>query len=307
MTFADRPLQTFLQNCVQSYHLAKFIPTDPVEFVHRYPDRRDQEVTAVFAAQLAYGNVTQIKRSVAEVLVRMHSVSPSPQAWIQGFPRKRQASLAAFSTFVHRFNSGEAMVGLAELMARSYKVYGSLEGHFFHHFGSRSRSLEVALNLLLTDWREWANELSYPRSSGLFFFLSSPDQGSACKRWCMFLRWALRKDEIDPGFWSEHEFARAAREQLVIPMDTHVGEISRFVGLTDRKSNDWKAALQVTKRLRDVNPTDPLLYDFSLARLGIVKGCKKKFVQTICPSCKVHSVCILANKKSGTPKRKLSR
>lgn len=48
---------------------------------------------------------------------------------------------------------------------------------------------------------------------------------------------------------------------------TH-GNVSRQLGLLTRNQNDRKAVEELTARLREMDPVDPIRYDFSLFGLG---------------------------------------
>jgi uncharacterized protein (TIGR02757 family) len=115
----------------------------------------------------------------------------------------------------------------------------------------------------------------------------------------MFLRWMGRKDQLDPGLWSETGPLRTAEtylhpSQLVLPLDTHTGRISQYLSLTSRKSLNWKAALEVTARLRKSDPLDPTRYDFALSRMGILEYCKRKYRPEICEACQLLPACRFA-------------
>jgi uncharacterized protein (TIGR02757 family) len=102
----------------------------------------------------------------------------------------------------------------------------------------------------------------------------------------MMLRWVVRPaDGIDLGLWSG-----IAPAQLVIPVDTHVCRISRYLGLTSRKAADWRMAQEITTVLRTFDPADPVKYDFSLAHLGISEGCNGKDMSR-CTSCPIVGIC----------------
>ena len=70
-----------------------------------------------------------------------------------------------------------------------------------------------------------------------------------------------------------------------MPIDTHVSRIAAFLGLTRRRTVDWKMALEVTRRLRRLEPDDPVKYDFALSRLGIVEGCPRHRSPARCGLC----------------------
>ena len=80
----------------------------------------------------------------------------------------------------------------------------------------------------------------------------------------MFLRWMVRKGPVDLGIW---EFMEP--KDLLIPLDVHVSRISRQMGLLTRKNNDFKAVVELTNRLKDICPEDPIKYDFAMFGFGV--------------------------------------
>ncbi|MEW5909317.1 MAG: TIGR02757 family protein, partial [Thermodesulfobacteriota bacterium] len=94
--------------------------------------------------------------------------------------------------------------------------------------------------------------------------IALPERGSPCKRMNLFLRWMVRKDEIDPGGWDE-----IPPSKLIVPLDTHLHSVSIALGLTCRKQANLKTALEITNRFKTISPEDPVRYDFSLTRFGI--------------------------------------
>jgi uncharacterized protein (TIGR02757 family) len=98
------------------------------------------------------------------------------------------------------------------------------------------------------------------------FYFPSPTDGSPCKRLNLFLRWMVRREGVDLGLWRTIAPAR-----LVIPLDAHVFTIARRVGLTRYRSPGWRMALDITERLRRLDPHDPVKYDFALHRMGLWK------------------------------------
>lgn len=81
----------------------------------------------------------------------------------------------------------------------------------------------------------------------------------------MALRWLVRDDGIvDMGLWKALTPA-----QLFIPLDVHVGNVSRELGLLTRKANDRKSVMELTEVLRSFRPDDPVIYDYALFGIGI--------------------------------------
>ena len=96
--------------------------------------------------------------------------------------------------------------------------------------------------------------------------VATPKRNSACKRLNMFLRWMVRRDSngVDFGLWDTIK-----PYQLVCPCDLHVDRVARKLGLITRKQTDWQTAKELTGRLREFDPQDPVKYDFALFGLGI--------------------------------------
>ena len=117
--------------------------------------------------------------------------------------------------------------------------------------------------------------------------LPHPDRGSACKRLNLFLRWMVRgPDGVDFGLWRE-----VPAGELVVPLDTHVHRIGRFIGLTRRKDLSWKTAEDVTRRLRQLDAEDPVRYDFALSHLGISGTCASRKDLRRCADCPLKPIC----------------
>ena len=92
---------------------------------------------------------------------------------------------------------------------------------------------------------------------GIKFMFPLPEKGSACKRMNLFLRWMIRKDELDFGIWNE-----IPSSKLVIPVDTHVARICQSLRLTNRKIPGWKMAEEITEKLKKYFEDKDLLKRF---------------------------------------------
>jgi uncharacterized protein (TIGR02757 family) len=80
----------------------------------------------------------------------------------------------------------------------------------------------------------------------------------------MMLRWLCRKDGIvDLGIWDA-----VPQSELMIPIDVHVARTARMLGLVSRKQNDRRTVEELTARLREFSPDDPVRYDFALFGVG---------------------------------------
>ncbi len=103
-------------------------------------------------------------------------------------------------------------------------------------------------------------------SRGVRFMFPDPLKGSACKRQNLFLRWMIRNDELDFGLWKE-----IPTSKLIVPVDTHIAQISKKLQLTKRENVSWKMAEEITNNLKKFDENDPVKYDFALCHIGMRK------------------------------------
>ncbi len=256
-------LRTLLEGACANYD-ARWIDPDPVQFVWRYDRPEDREVAGVIASSLAYGNVTQIKKSVERVL---GTLGPRPARTIDSI--KAAGALESLGGFKHRFNDATDVVCLLVFLRQMRAAAGSVEG-FFAGDGVVT-DIRTALESFVDRTLALSRDGLYgpgplPASAGVRFFFPSPKDGSACKRICLFLRWMVRADSVDPGGWT-----RVPRSALLVPLDAHIINIGKSARLTRRITPGWKMAEEITATLRACDPKDPVKYDFPLHRMGLFK------------------------------------
>ena len=244
----------------------RFVDPDPLEFVRAQANRADREVVGLVAASLAYGNVVQIKRSVAAVVAVL---GPRPADAVRALDPVEAAR--RLGRFRHRFNTGRDVACLLFFMRQALASHGSLEAFFAEgHDPSEpdvGRSLDsFSSRILALDHGGLYRGRRLPPSAGVRFFFPSPADGSACKRLNLYLRWMVRRGGVDLGVWTA-----VAPRALVIPLDAHIHAIARRVGLTRYRAPGWAMAADITTRLRRFDPEDPVKYDFALHRLGLWK------------------------------------
>jgi len=246
----------------------RYLDTDPLGIVRRYPRPEDRELVGLLAAALAYGNVKSIRAKLEWLLCRMGGESPS--AFLDAWSAEHDWRL--FEAFSHRFTRGSDIALLLSLVKQARRGAGTLEAFFCEgDVAPESTTLEAAMasyveRLFAQDARPFHASGNVPPNSGARYLLPSPSGGSVCKRHCLFLRWMVRHDDgVDCGVWK-----RVSPTRLVIPLDTHMQRMARALGLTRRKSSTWAMALEVTRALRAFDPTDPTRFDFALSRLGIL-------------------------------------
>jgi uncharacterized protein (TIGR02757 family) len=238
---------------------------DPLRFPHQYARAADQEVVALIAAVLAYGNARAILGSVSRVL---DALGPAPASLLDTVrPLDLRARLNGFR---HRWTSGLDVAGLLWRAAQAIREHGSLGALFLRGYTPEDPNVGPSLTrwvdaLLEYDPRPVRPAQPERAGSGVRYLLPRPADGSACKRLNLLLRWMVRRDDgLDLGLWSE-----VSPSGLVIPLDTHSSRVARGLGLTQRATMDWRAAEEVTRSLRKYDPDDPVRYDFALCHVSM--------------------------------------
>lgn len=264
----------------------RHLANDPLSFCHRYTEPEDQEVAALIASVFAYGNVAVIKGSLGRIFDQL---GPAPARFVDRFDPARQP--AAFAGFRHRFNDAADLRALLWAISRIRHQAGSIQQFFARFHDPAAETVEQGLNgfsaaVLGLDYRPVFGPGGLAADSSYRFLFPAPTGGSACKRACMFLRWVARPaDGIDLGLWSV-----VRPRQLVIPVDRHIERIGRLLGLTGRRTPDWRMALEITAGLRRLAPDDPVRYDFSICHLGISEGCNGT-KGPACRQCPIRAHC----------------
>ncbi len=236
------------------------VSPDPIEIPRLYSNKTDIELTAFVASVFAYGNVKQILKTLYAITDLLGN---RPAQTL-----KRKSNLSdeiRLSQIKYRFYSNEDIVNLFELLRFVYKKYDSLENLFARGFDAKEKNVKTGIeNFSREMLRICENKNCLTR--GIKFMFPLPSKNSATKRMNLFLRWMVRKDEIDFGLWKN-----MPASTLVIPLDVHIGKIARKLGFTQRKSNDWKTAEEITDALKIFDAEDPVKYDFALCHIGMRK------------------------------------
>lgn len=286
-------LRVHLEALYAATDVEERLRADPVSFAHRYEDPRDVEIAGVVAAATAFGRVSLFRPLLTDLFARMDRAG-GPRAYVDGFSPDVEGPRLA--PIVYRWNRGIDWTLWFATLRRVLERHATLEGLFRRSPGDPD--VRPALSGAIAELRDAAVAVApacglpvatfdaLPR--GFRYFLPSPDDGSACKRWNMFLRWMVRPpaEGIDLGVWSTIPTAA-----LVVPLDTHVARIARFVGLTRRTDGSWRTAAEVTDNLRRLDPDDPVRFDFAIAHLGISGACRGRREPMVCVSCPLDAVC----------------
>lgn len=243
-------LRPMLNDLYGQLNQSAYIAPDPLQILLEYHDDRDREVAGLIAALLAYGRVASILNSARRVLSPMQS---APADWLaDASPARIRKHLEGFQ---HRWTRADEMeqllLGLRKLLRKGLSLR---EVFLSHHSGQEDfRSAMAGLFRELVGGEVGSNSLA-----------PDPMRPGACKRVHMYLRWMIRRDQVDPGCWAGLDASR-----LLVPVDVHMLRISRGLGLTKRRQADLRASREITECFRVLEPEDPVRYDFSLTRLGI--------------------------------------
>jgi uncharacterized protein (TIGR02757 family) len=237
-----------LESLYARYNRREFVHPDPIECLAGYPDPADREIAGLVASALAYGRVEQILRSVRNALDRL---GPRPRAFVAEAPSAAIARVCR--GFRHRFTDGTALASLLSGAGALLREHGTLNTAFVSGLDPADETVESAMN-------RFSSSLGMEER----YLVPAPAEGSACKRFCLYLRWMVRQDEVDPGGWTG---VRPA--QLIVPLDTHMARIAREMGLTRRNTANFAMAREVTRAFARFCPEDPVRYDFALTRFGI--------------------------------------
>ncbi|HEY2905207.1 MAG TPA: TIGR02757 family protein [Vicinamibacterales bacterium] len=239
---------------------------DPIQIVRRFTRSDDREVVGFCAGALAFGRVASVLQSIERLLTIM---GPRPADYVRRFDPRRDGP--AFADLVHRWTRGPDLVALVWVLAQMIRTSGSIEGFFLEGYDPEGVDIERALDSF--SCRALALDLKsaygrVPRRPGVCYFFPRPSAGSGCKRLNLFLRWMVRRDALDLGVWQ-----RVRPAQLVVPLDTHVIRVGRCLRLTRYTSPGWPMARDITASLRELDPDDPVKYDYSLCHLGMMNAC----------------------------------
>ncbi|MHB8205885.1 TIGR02757 family protein [Mucilaginibacter sp.] len=258
-------LKLFLDSKVAQYNQPDFIKNDPVSIPHLFTKKQDIEIMGFWAATLAWGQRVTIINKCKELIELMDG---APYDFIINH---QDTDLKKLLHFKHRtFNDIDTLYFIA-FFRYHYENYESLEAAFIPNqtlipSGSEeSVNVQSPVETALNHFRSYFFSLpDFPHRTKKH--VSSPSQKSTCKRLNMFLRWMVRKDDcgVDFGIWSQLKPA-----DLIMPCDLHVDRVARKLNLITRKQTDWQTAVELTQRLREFDPIDPVKYDFALFGLGI--------------------------------------
>jgi len=252
-TIQNSDLKSFLDEKYADYNQPNFIENDPISIPHQFDKKEDIEIAGFLVATIAWGNRTSIIKNGNRLMKEMGYF---PHEFILNASER---DLLAFETFVHRTFNGNDAIYFLKTLQRIYRDQGGLEKVFTTGY-ERSNDLSGSFQHFRQLFFETDHEKRIEKH------VADVSRKSTGKRLCMFLRWMVRNDKhgVDFGLWKD-----IPASALMLPLDLHTGNVSRKLGLLQRKQNDWQAVEEITSKLREFDPVDPVKYDFALFGLGV--------------------------------------
>lgn len=243
----------YMDELVEKYETPDFIHNDPIQFPHRFSKKEDIEIAGFLASIFAYGKREVFIRKLNILFERMED---KPHKFVLNFCKENDS----LNDFDYRFSVGIDIVQIMIILKDLYSSGENLEGLFAHGYktsGTLKGSLQGAVDYFYS-----RQELQV--TNGFYHLLPNPSKNSACKRLNMLLRWLVRDGYVDLGVWKFMD-----KSELLIPLDVHVAKVSRNLGILLRKQNDFSAVTELTQKLREFDPKDPVKYDFAMFGYGV--------------------------------------
>lgn len=250
---AFQDLQNFLNEKYHQYANIDFIGSDPIQVPKLFTAKEDIEISAFLTATISWGNRAAIIKSAHWLMQLMDF---EPYSFIVNSSEKEIDRIADF--YYRTFQPIDCQFFIHSLR-NIYKNHGGLHTVFYQPY-SQSENIADALKTFYQLF------FSIPHQVRTTKHLANIAKGSSAKRINMFLRWMVRpnSERVDFGIWDNIDCSH-----LQIPLDIHVGNVARKLGMITRKQNDWKTVTELTSFLRRMDSSDPVKYDFALFGLGV--------------------------------------
>jgi len=278
-------LQQPLDRLCREFDWARRVEQDAIQFPHRYHDPADIEIAGLFASCMAYGRVDLFGAWVTWVLDRM---GESPARFVWSFDLEKHR--AVFAGFRYRFNRDRDVLAFCLAAQRVLASHGSLQAFYLEGYSPAHHHVGLALEHFANGFVGGDLSAVFPRnrlSYGFKHWFPLPSTGGACKRLHLYLRWMVRRERPDFGIWQG-----IPPSALLMPVDTHIENMARSIGLTRRRSRTWRMVEELTAALRRLDPADPVKYDFALCHKRMSGQCLNRRDAAVCSPCGLKPVCV---------------
>ncbi len=250
MNFSE--LQSFLDEKADLYNHPNFIESDPIQIPHLFSQKEDIEIAGFLSATIAWGNRKMIIQNSHKMVDLLGN---APYDFVMSHSND---DLERLQNFVHRTFNGQDFTSFIKGLRHIYQNYGGLEAVFSQPTATGKMQQNISA------FKKAFFEIEHQNRTQKH--ISDPMNNSAAKRINMYLRWMVRNDNkgVDLGIWKN-----IAPSLLSCPLDVHSGNVARKLGILTRKQNDGKALAELDQKLRELDPNDPVKYDFALFGLGV--------------------------------------
>ena len=243
-----------LDTLVKQYETKEFIKNDPIQFPHLFKNKRDIEIAGFLASMFAYGNR---KAFIPKLTELFNTMNLQPLKYISNFDIKNKD----LDNFNYRFSKGCDIKEIILILKKLYIDDNSNLEQLFKYGWNTHKTIK---GMLITVCDYFYSNTKNEVTKGFYHLIPNARKTSALKRMNMFLRWMIRKGEVDLGIWN---FIQPSN--LIIPLDTHVERLSIETGLIKSSNGDFKTALEITNALKNFDTQDPIKYDFALFGYGV--------------------------------------
>lgn len=248
-------LKPWLDGWVFRVEQPSYIDEDPVLFMHAFDDKLDRELAGFFASIMAWGRRDIVIAKVRDLLERMDN---QPAGFIGNFTER---DAKRFDGFKHRTFKAVDIYWLTRILKNILQEHGTFENFWKHCRRTAQKNDRELIAAFHDEFFATCPEMARRTRK----HISNPEKNSSCKRLYLYLRWTIRKGSpVDPGTMN---FIKPS--ELMVPLDVHVARQARVLGILERTYNDWKAAQELTRKMRLLDPDDPAKYDYALFGLGV--------------------------------------
>ena len=251
----DSKTKHILERLAGRYETPSFIEGDPSQFMHRVEGDANREATAFVASALSFGSRAQFLPKVQWIV---DLAGGDVDRWIRSGAFERDFAPDDARCF-YRFFTYATMNAFFRAYRGIMDEHGTLGGFVRANCGGDASKAVAAICARVCEAGSCA--------------VIPKDSSSACKRVCMFLRWMVRSGSpVDLGLWSGF----IDRRTLVVPLDTHVLQEAKKLGLLKGTSASMSAAKRLTAALAEAFPDDPVRGDFALFGYGVDEEAAKR-------------------------------
>ena len=250
--FQKDKIKNLLDKYAEKYDTIDFIKNDPSKFIHLYQNTKDIEIAGFIASMFAYG-----KR---ELFIKKLETFLTKDKNLTDYIKNLNENDEILKNFDYRFSKGIDFIQILKILKKLNDEKESLGSLFEYHYSQK----HTITGMLQGVADYFYSNVTTDITKGFYHLIPNPSKGGAMKRMNMMLRWFVRKSPVDRGIWKFID-----KSELIIPLDVHVGNISRQLGLLSGKNNNMKSAVEITNNLKIFDKNDPVKYDFALFGVGV--------------------------------------